>query len=135
MYFLEAMRNIKMKKIVLILIIFNAFFPTVARSNDKTNNMQEQQLLLENKSNFLIGQNERSQQRAKYYFDQARNYVAQGKWELALENYNRAIQINPNLAEAYLDRGVVYAKQKKWELALAFDTQKPHICTRRVSVG
>ncbi|TRT43832.1 MAG: tetratricopeptide repeat protein, partial [Microcystis aeruginosa Ma_QC_C_20070703_M131] len=31
------------------------------------------------------------------------------KYDLALSDYNKAIEINPNLAEAYLGRGGLYA--------------------------
>ena len=41
------------------------------------------------------------------------------KWELALADYNKAIELNPNLAEAYNNRGDVYTQQEKWDLALA----------------
>jgi tetratricopeptide (TPR) repeat protein len=46
-------------------------------------------------------------------------YAKQKKWELALANFNQAIEINPDYADAYNNRGNVYANQKKWELALA----------------
>ena len=46
-------------------------------------------------------------------------YAKQEKWELALADFNKAIQINPQYAKAYNNRGSVYANQKKWELALA----------------
>ncbi|MDD1414322.1 tetratricopeptide repeat-containing serine protease family protein [Dolichospermum sp. ST_con] len=46
-------------------------------------------------------------------------YAKQEKWELALADFNKAIQINPQYTKAYHNRGNVYANQKKWELALA----------------
>jgi len=45
------------------------------------------------------------------------------KYELALSDYNKAIDINPNLAEAYNNRGVVYALTRDFPKALA-DAEK-----------
>ncbi len=42
-------------------------------------------------------------------------YSEQKKWELALENYNKGIDIND--ANAYMNRGNVYEVQKEWDLA------------------
>jgi len=57
--------------------------------------------------------------RSVFYNNRGIIYKEQKKWELALADYNKAIQINPNDAEAYNNRGIIYEEQKKWELALA----------------
>jgi tetratricopeptide (TPR) repeat protein len=41
------------------------------------------------------------------------------KYELALSDYNNAIDINPNDATAYLGRGVLYSDLRKYDLALS----------------
>ena len=46
-------------------------------------------------------------------------YYNQQKWDLALDDYNQALALNPELADAYNNRGVLYANQQKWDLALA----------------
>ena len=56
--------------------------------------------------------------RAAFYNNRGLLYSNQKKWELALLDYNKAIQINPNLVQAYNNRGLLYSNQKKWELAL-----------------
>jgi tetratricopeptide (TPR) repeat protein len=40
-----------------------------------------------------------------------------------LADYNKAIELNSNYAEAYNNRGIVYEYQEKWDLALADYTQ------------
>jgi tetratricopeptide (TPR) repeat protein len=51
------------------------------------------------------------------------DYAGQQKWDLAVADFNRAIALNPNHAEAYNLRGNVYANQEKWNLAVADYTQ------------
>ncbi|MCZ8224681.1 MAG: tetratricopeptide repeat protein [Microcystis sp. LE19-84.1B] len=57
--------------------------------------------------------------RAAWYGNRGNLYRYQQKYELALDEYNQAIEINPNYAMAYYNRGVLYYDQKKYELALA----------------
>ena len=45
-------------------------------------------------------------------------YKEQKKWDLALTDYNKAMQINPKDADAYNNRGTLYYEQKKWDKAL-----------------
>ncbi|WP_168540324.1 tetratricopeptide repeat protein, partial [Anabaena sp. UHCC 0253] len=57
--------------------------------------------------------------RASFYYSRGIIYDTQKKLELALDDFNTAIKINPDLATPYIGRGFVYREQKKWELALA----------------
>jgi len=90
------MKRVRANKIILLLFIFNLFFPIVARSNDKNNTFLEPKFLLANSSNFVLAPRDRPL--AKYYYNRANSYAKQDKLELALENYNKAIAIDPSLA-------------------------------------
>ncbi|MGF1675960.1 MAG: tetratricopeptide repeat protein [Rivularia sp. (in: cyanobacteria)] len=57
--------------------------------------------------------------RSGFYTNRGIIYSEQKKWKLALVDFNKAIDINPDYANNYNNRAFVYAKQKKWELALA----------------
>ena len=56
--------------------------------------------------------------RAAFYLNRGNFYKNNKKWNLALADYNKAIQINPEFAQAYYNRGILYFDQKKWDLAL-----------------
>ena len=56
--------------------------------------------------------------RAAFYSNRGNSYKDQKKTELALKDYEKAIQINPKNAIAYYNRGLLYQEQKKWDLAL-----------------
>ncbi|GCL45813.1 serine protease [Microcystis aeruginosa] len=57
--------------------------------------------------------------RAAWYFNRGNLYYNQQKYDLALSDYNKAININPNYAKAYLNRGNLYINQQKYDLALS----------------
>ncbi|GCA85499.1 TPR repeat-containing protein YrrB [Microcystis aeruginosa NIES-2522] len=57
--------------------------------------------------------------RAAWYYNRGILYYNQQKYKLALDDYNKAIELNPNLAQAYNNRGNLYYNQQKYELALA----------------
>ncbi|GCA95367.1 tetratricopeptide repeat protein, partial [Microcystis aeruginosa] len=57
--------------------------------------------------------------RAFWYVIRGGSYSLQKKYELALADFNKAIEINRNDAVAYSGRGELYYYQKKYELALA----------------
>ncbi|MCA2716855.1 serine protease [Microcystis sp. M169S2] len=57
--------------------------------------------------------------RAFWYAIRGSNYSLQKKYELALDDFNKAMKLNPNLAMAYFGRGELYYYQQKYELALA----------------
>jgi tetratricopeptide (TPR) repeat protein/S1-C subfamily serine protease len=56
---------------------------------------------------------------AETHFERAVAYHEQGKVGLALADYNKAIALEPNFAQAYGNRGLLYKNQGKVELALA----------------
>ena len=56
---------------------------------------------------------------ADAYSNRGNLYADQGKPDLALADYNKAIALNPNDAEAYYNRGLLYYNQGKPELALS----------------
>ncbi len=93
---LVTIGNFKFQKIVLLLIILNVFFTAITRSN----NVKDRELKLKKEANFLGRQDLRSQKRAKNFLEKADCYASQGKWKLAIENYNRTIEINPNFETA-----------------------------------
>ncbi len=57
--------------------------------------------------------------RAAWYLNRGNLYKNLQKYELALSDYNKAIEINPNYAYAYLNRGILYRDLQKYELALS----------------
>ena len=58
-------------------------------------------------------------QSAEEYYSRGRAYQKQDEDDLALADYNKAIEINPQYAEAYNNRGLLYYEEGKLELALA----------------
>ena len=56
--------------------------------------------------------------RAVWYSHRGLIYNEQEKFDLALADFNKAIQLNPNLATVYYNRGLVYEQQEKFDLAL-----------------
>ena len=59
-----------------------------------------------------------AQQNPQTYYKNGNNYYKQGKFDLAIAEYGKAIKINPNFVRAYNNRGITYARLKKWDLAL-----------------
>ncbi|MCA2885319.1 serine protease [Microcystis sp. M043S1] len=57
--------------------------------------------------------------RAAWYYNRGILYYNQQKYDLALSDYNKAIDINPNYAEAYYNRGILYKNLQKYDLALS----------------
>jgi tetratricopeptide (TPR) repeat protein/S1-C subfamily serine protease len=57
--------------------------------------------------------------RAVFYSNRGFLYYEQKKSDLALADFNKAIDINPDWAMSYNNRGLIYYEQKKSDLALA----------------
>ncbi|MBV6624259.1 MAG: tetratricopeptide repeat protein [Rivularia sp. (in: Bacteria)] len=57
--------------------------------------------------------------RAAFYSSRGTLYHVNQKWDLAIANYNRAIQINPEYAMTYHYRTIFYESREKWDLAIA----------------
>ncbi|ELP55199.1 tetratricopeptide repeat family protein [Microcystis aeruginosa TAIHU98] len=57
--------------------------------------------------------------RAAWYFNRGNLYYNLQKYDLALSDWNKAIKINPNYAEAYVNRGNLYSDLQKYDLALS----------------
>lgn len=53
------------------------------------------------------------------YFNRGVARCLEGCSDLALADYNKAIQLNPNYAEAYVERGSAYDLKRRFDLALA----------------
>jgi S1-C subfamily serine protease len=60
----------------------------------------------------------RNPRHAVYYYNRAVSYVELGKVDLALADYNRAIELNPRYVEALNNRGRIYLRQGDNERAL-----------------
>jgi tetratricopeptide (TPR) repeat protein len=56
---------------------------------------------------------------APSYFEQGKTDWANGNYDSALANFDRAIRLNPNFAEAYDGRGEVYASKGDYARAIA----------------
>jgi tetratricopeptide (TPR) repeat protein len=59
-----------------------------------------------------------AQEYAAFYYKQGVNYQDSGDFELAVDNYTKAIKLNPDYAEAYHNRGEVCVEMGEWELAV-----------------
>jgi tetratricopeptide (TPR) repeat protein len=46
-------------------------------------------------------------------------YANQGQYDLAIAEYNRAVELNPGYAEAFNNRGGMYANKRQYDLAFA----------------
>ena len=64
---------------------------------------------------------------AENYVEQGEIYQKQEKHDLALIQYNKAIQVNPNSSTAYYSRGLLYYMQEKYESSLADFNKVIHI--------
>ncbi|MFM7882754.1 MAG: tetratricopeptide repeat protein, partial [Microcystis panniformis] len=53
------------------------------------------------------------------HFNRGIDYIQQEKYDLALAEFTKALNIDPRYAEAYLNRGFLYEQQEKPDLALS----------------
>ena len=64
------------------------------------------------------------------HYNRGVGYIQQEKYDLALAEFTKAININPRYAEAYLNRGFLYEQQEKPDLALSDYNQALNINPR-----
>jgi lipoprotein NlpI len=64
------------------------------------------------------------------YTNRGRGYVATGQDELAMSDYNQALQLNPDSQRAYFNRGNLYSRKGQYDLAIADFTQAVRIAPR-----
>ncbi len=55
---------------------------------------------------------------ARLYYDRARAYRHQGKYDRALADYDHAIELTPDYALAFNNRGLVYSDKREYDLAI-----------------
>lgn len=60
---------------------------------------------------------EASYEEAIAYFQRAIRYMQQEKYDLALAEFTRAIELDPKYANAYIGRGMIYTILEKWQAA------------------
>ncbi|MBN1365432.1 MAG: tetratricopeptide repeat protein [Syntrophaceae bacterium] len=53
-----------------------------------------------------------------FYLNRATAYTKLGKFQLAIEDYNRAISLKPDYTEAYNNRGNIYGQLRQFQLAI-----------------
>ncbi|MEW6491631.1 MAG: tetratricopeptide repeat protein [Cyanobacteriota bacterium] len=52
------------------------------------------------------------------YFYRANAYTDKGEYDRAIDDYNQALKLNPNLAEAYNNRGFAYSDKGEYDRAI-----------------
>lgn len=65
------------------------------------------------------GNSEQNPNTAKGYYDRGTQYYQEQKYDLAIEDFTKAIALNPKFSDAYLNRGVSYKKKEQYTQALA----------------
>ena len=56
---------------------------------------------------------------AEWHFDQGYKLAEQGHYDQAIEEYSKAIELDPDMAEAYCNRPVGYTEEGRHDLAIA----------------
>ena len=55
---------------------------------------------------------------AKYYYNKATNYNDEGKYSLAIDNFKKALSMDPNSFEIIFNLGIAYINKKEFDLAI-----------------
>lgn len=58
------------------------------------------------------------EKQAEKHFKQGFGYQDQGNLDKAIDEYKKAIELNPNHLKAYMNLGAVYMEQKKYDQAI-----------------
>ena len=58
------------------------------------------------------------EKQAEKHFKQGFGYQDQGNLDQAVEEYKKAIELNPNYLKAYMNLGAVYMQQEKYDQAI-----------------
>jgi tetratricopeptide (TPR) repeat protein len=70
-------------------------------------------------SGILTGCAGPSEDTAELHFEQGNKLVNQGHYDEAIDEYTKAIELNPNLIKAYNNRATVYYYKEQYDLAIA----------------
>ena len=57
-------------------------------------------------------------QNAEAYYNRGWTYIKRGQYTLAIENFTKAIDLNPNYVEAYYNRGAAYNANSEFDRAI-----------------
>jgi tetratricopeptide (TPR) repeat protein len=57
--------------------------------------------------------------KAEAFFEQGKKFTSAENADKAIDNYSKAIKIDPKFVKAYNNRGIAYVWKKKYDLALA----------------
>ena len=69
-----------------------------------------------------------SQKQAECYKAKGNEFYQQGKYELAIEQYTKAIEVNQNFAIAYFNRGLCFKKLGRFDKFGFFLTENNGMC-------
>lgn len=64
-----------------------------------------------------VTENKLKRESAIYFFKGA-SYASKGQYQQAMDNYNKALEMEPNFTNAYINRGLLYRGNKQYDLAL-----------------
>jgi len=56
--------------------------------------------------------------KAEEFFEKGKKFTSAENADQAIDNYSKAIKINPKFAKAYNNRGIAYVWKKKYDLAI-----------------
>ena len=57
--------------------------------------------------------------RAVVHFKKGHSYQEKGQWDKAIAEYNKAIELNPEYAEAYYNRGLAHYHKGQYDQAIS----------------
>ena len=55
---------------------------------------------------------------AKFYSDEGIKNLKEKNYDQAIENFSKAITIDPNYVKAYNARGITYSKKEQYDMAI-----------------